>query len=434
MRRYVIGSVVLATAAAAGAAAYTAYATDREYSRLITAGDAAVQDDRPFQALEAYSSAIALRPDAMLAHLKRGMAYRARGELSLALNDLRRAAAIDPTATRPAELVGDTQLALDRYQQAAARYETYLSLDDRSARVWYKLGLARYRAGRAAAAIDPLHKAIALDRGLAEAHYLLGLCLRDQRQLAAARSALETAARLAPGLTGPREALADLHRATGEPARGIDQLEALAALDPGRPGRLVALGLAHARSRRFDAAVLILSRAVERFPDDPQVYAALGGVWLDAAGVRDDGVALKKAIEALSTAASHSDVASTALVDLGRAQLMAGNPAASERTLRRAVDRLPVDPEAFRLLSSLARRAGRVQEARDLLIQYAVLVGDREPLVPLATQIAGDSLTLGDAALALRWIDRAADDVGTTPALIALRRRAEAMQAIAAPR
>ena len=258
MRRYAIGSVVLAIAATAGAAVYTAYASDREYVRLIAAGDQAVNADQPFQALEAYSGAIAIRPEAMLAHLKRGMVYRSRGELVEALKDLRRAADLDPTATRPAELLGDTQMALQRYEQATTRYQSYLTIDDRSARVWYKLGLAQYRAGQPSRSIASLDRALALEGGLAEVHLLKGLCLRDEGRLAAARLSLEAATRLAPGLVAPREALAEVYQSLGEQPRAIDQLEALAALDPTNHQRLVALGLAHGRARRFEAAVLAL--------------------------------------------------------------------------------------------------------------------------------------------------------------------------------
>jgi Flp pilus assembly protein TadD len=170
--------------------------------------------------------------------------------------------------------------------------------------------------------------------------------------------------------------------------------------------------------------VLILSRAVERFPDEPKVYAALGGVWLDAAEARDDVVALRKAIEALSTAAGHSNATSAALTDLGRALLMRGDPTAAERSLRQAIDRLPVEPEAFLHLAVASRRAGKIQEARDSLVKYVTLVGDDVVLAPLAAQIASDSLRIGDPHLALRWIDRAVDDAGETPALASLRRRA----------
>ena len=226
-------------------------------------------------------------------------------------------------------------------------------------------------------------------------------------------------------MTAPREALAGLFTSMGESARAIDQLEALAALDPNEPNRQVALGLAHAHARRYEAAVLTLSRAVERFPDETTVYAALGRVWLDAAETRDDSVALKKAVQALSTAASHSDVASESLTDLGRALLLAGDPVGAERVLRQAITRLPIRADAYRHLAGIEARDGRVQEARDALIRYATLVGDTEPLAGVATQIASYSIRLGDPALALRWIDRAVDEAGTTPALALLRQRAE---------
>jgi tetratricopeptide (TPR) repeat protein len=430
VRRYVIGSVVLALAAAAGAVVYILYATDHEYVRLIAAGDQAVNADEPFQALEAYSGAIAVRPEAMLAHLKRGMVYRSRGELVEALRDLRRAAELDPMATRPAELLGDTQMSLQRYEQAAFRYRDYLDIDDRSARVWYKLALAQYRAGHRARAIASLERALALEEGLAEVHLLMGLCLRDAGNLSAARLALEAATRQAPGLVASREALADLYHLLGEQPRAIDQLEALAALDPNHPQRLVSLGLAYARSRRFEAAILTLSRAVERFPDKAHVYAALGAVWLEAAMVRNDGEALNKAVEALSTAAGHSDVTSEALTDLARALLLAGDPFEAERVLRQAIERLPVHPDAYLQLAGLARRSNRTQEARDALVRYATLMGDAESVAAVATQIAAHSIALGDATTALRWIERA-DDGGITPELTSLRERAERIRAAA---
>jgi protein O-GlcNAc transferase len=421
-----VAALVLLVAAVAGAAAYNAYATDREYGRLIALGDHAVAEDQPFRALEAYSGAIALRPESMLAHLKRGVVYRQRGELDAALADLWRAAQLDATATRALESLGDAYMTLGRFDRAAARFQAHVALDDRSARVWYKLGLAWYRDNRAAEAIEPLHRAVALDKSMAEAHALLGLCHRDLGDHTRARSALETATQLAPGLIAPREALAALHLAAGESARAIDQLEALAALDPTQPERLVALGLAHARLRRHDAAVLTLTRAVERFPESPHVWAALGHVWLDAAELRGEGGALKKAFEALSTAASHPDVTSEALTDLGRASLLAGDPAGAEHWLRLALARLPIHADAFLHLGTLAARGGRPQEARDAWVRYATLLDESASLAPVAAQIASLSLRLGDPHVALRWIDRAVDEIGATPALATLRRRAEA--------
>ena len=423
VRRYALLAVVLGLAAVAGASIYLSYATERDYAQLIATGDQAAATDQAFQALESYSGAVALRPESMLAYLKRGRTYKARGELDAAARDLRRAAELDPTATLPLELLGDTYLASDRPDRAAERFQTYLTLDDRSPAVWYKLGLALYRSNQIARAIPALERAVALDTALAEGFLVLGLCLRDDGQAAKARMALERATRLAPALPAPREALADIYADLGEHSRAIDQLEALAALDPTTPARFVALGRAHARARRHEAAVLALSRAVERFPDDPSVYGALGRVWLDVAEIRQDPISLRKALEALTTAATHSDVTSTTLTDLGRAWSNAGDAGAAERAFRDATSRRPVEADAY---LRLARIVGpnRTHEARDALIRYATLVGDTKPLASVATDIAAYSVRIGEPQSALKWIDRAVEESGETPVLARIRSQA----------
>jgi Tfp pilus assembly protein PilF len=134
-------------------------------------------------------------------------------------------------------------------------------------------------------------------------------------------------------------------------------------------------------------------------------------------------VALRKAVQALSTAASHSDAASETLTDLGRACLLSGDPGAAERALRQALARLPVAPNAYLHLATITARDGRVQEARDSLLRYAALVGDHKPLAGIATRIAQYSVQLGQPELAMKWIDRAIDEAGPTPALLALKGR-----------
>lgn len=424
MRRLVLALLVLGAAATVGASVYTAYATDRDYTRFISAGDEALAADQATHALEAYSGAIISRPDSMLAHLKRGITYRRRGDLEAALRDLRKASALDPTATLPLELAGDTSLELGRANRAVERYETYVSLDDRSAAVWYKLGLARYRAGRQSAALDALTRALALDKGMAEALTLRGLCLRDAGNRDEAIRSLQSAATLAPGATGPREALAEIFADAGQHARAVDQLEALAALDPARPERSVALGLAYAQARRHEAAVLTLTRAVERFPSAPAVYAALGHVWLQAYETTGDRTQLDKALEALGVATSHADADGRALADLGRARLAAGDTAAAERAFLLAVARQPVPPDAYLALATIAERKGQARDARDQLVRYVTLASDGEPSSAVATRIARLSLAAGQADIALRWIDRAIEDGGATPALANLRARA----------
>ena len=418
MRRTVVAVIVVAIAGVAGALAFGALANEREFDRYIAEGDAAILTERPFQAIEAYSGAIALKPDSMLAHYKRGAVYQSQNELEAALRDFRSAADIDPSSLRALEALGDVNVALGRHERAVERYQAFTSLDDRNARVLYKLGLARYRAGQPKQAMPVLQQAIGIDPAIGEAHYVMGLVQRDLNQLAAARKSLEEAARRSPASqTAAREALADVYLLDGDHGRAINQLEALAALEPTRADRVVAVGLAQARAGRDDSALTTLSRAVEKFPDAPQVYAAIGHVWLAEAQRRGDRVALNRAVEALQQAASRADTASDTYAELGRAWLLAGDRQSAERALRQAVSKLPVPPEAYLLLAEVTSRDGRIQDARDALLRYATLIGDEKPLATVATRIADYSVRLGEPALAVRWFDRAIDEAGPSASL-----------------
>jgi tetratricopeptide (TPR) repeat protein len=419
MRRTLLIVGLVGAAGVALALGYSTYATEREFDRLLAEGDAAVQADRLFQGLEAYSGAIALNPEAMAPYLKRGSVYRAQGEVEAALRDLRQAAALDPTATRPLEWLGDLSLEMGRFDRAVEYYQRYLALDDRNAGILYRLGVARYRRGTVAEAVSALDRALAIDAGLADAVFLRGLCERDLGRLDQARTTLEAVVRRAPAEAGPREALAEVYGALGDERRTIDQLEALAALEPTRPERAVAAALAQWAAGREDQAILALGRALERFPESPLVFAALGKVWLEQAQARGDRVALIKAVEALTQASTHPSNTSEALTDLGRAWRMAGDPTAAERALRQAVTRLPAPPEAFLELASVTESQGRVQEARNALLQYAALVADRESIASVGVRIAALSMRIGEPNLAVRWLERVLDESGPTPALLA---------------
>jgi tetratricopeptide (TPR) repeat protein len=366
--------VLLASAALSGSfVAWNEVRQEREFRRLIALGDAALAEDRTFVAVEAFSGAVVLKPDSMLAWLKRGDTYRRRGELPAALRDLSQAAALDPAATRPLELLGDVNLAMQRHPRAAEYYGRFVALDDRSPRVLYKLALARYRDGRAAAALEPLRQALKFDAGSSEAHYLLALCLREREGDAAAATPLRRAVELNPAFAAARAELADVYAALGRTRARIEQLEALAAIEAARPEGLVAVGLAYARLGRTDAAVLTLGRAAERFPDAPAVYAALGEVWLDSAVERGDRSALRKALEALQPFAAREDAGGETLSLYGRALFLAGDSEGARSALARAAAKLPVDPSAFLYLAAAARRLRRAGEAADALAAYAAL-------------------------------------------------------------
>jgi tetratricopeptide (TPR) repeat protein len=417
--------VLLLVLAGAGVFGVAAYHRDREYRELLDEGDAALAAGDTFQAIEAFSGAVALKGDSMVGYLKRGDTYRRRRELDAAHRDLRRATELDPLAPRAFELLGDVLYEMSRFDRAAERYERSVALDDRSPRVLYKLALARYRRGNLVGAQRALGQSVAIDDRFAEAYYLLGLCARDLQAPRQALAALEKAVLLDPALLQAREELANLYGRLGRSGDRITQLEALRALDS-TPSREIALGLAYARAGRTESAVSALGYAAERYPEHTYTFVALGRVWLDVAQARGDRVALRKALGALEGAVG-TDQSSEALTLFGRALLLAGDVAAAERMLIEATERRPVEPEAFFILADIAERRGKPYAARAALVAYQALEGDDPDVrrrVSLASRIATHSTRLDDHVAAVAWLQRAIDASG--PDLSLLVRLADA--------
>src|SRR5580765_4404260 len=347
MKRVLLLMALLAITAVGAAVAYQSAAREREYRDLMAQGDSAVASGDALAGIEDYSGAIVLRPDSMLAHLRRGETYRQRGDLDNAARDFREASSLDSSATRPLEGLGDTLYKQQRYKAAIAAYQARLRLDDRSGAIRYRIGLTHYRDHNLDAALTVLRAATRQDPQLADAHYLAGVCLSEKGDTTAALVELQKAVQHLPGSVPAREELADLLASLNRNAEAIEQLDVLAALDS-RLERRVAVGLAHAKAGHLDLAVLTLGSAIERAPDQPVLYGALGRVWLDIAETRQDRPdAIGKALEALARSASSPTATSDVKTLYGRALADDHQLDAAEQVLQQATERFPVDPTAF---------------------------------------------------------------------------------------
>jgi Flp pilus assembly protein TadD len=373
VRRLVVLITIVAALVAATVEAWSDVRQARAFRRLIAEGDAALGRGETPAAIEAFSGAVALRPQSMLPYLKRGDTYRRQGQFDSADRDLTQAQTLDSTAPQPLELAGDVRMARGDAAGAVAPYRAYLTLDDRAPRLQYKLGLALYRSGDAAAAADAARRALALDPNLAEAHQLLGIAALAQGRTDEATAALTRALTLQPASDATRSTLVDLYAMQGRTRDEAAQREALAALDMSRPDGLVSLALAQARHGRSDAAVATLARAAERFPGSPVVANATGRVWLDLAETTGDPQAIQQALAVLAPAAARENASSETLALHGRALLLNGDLKPAQASLLRATTRFPIERDAFLQLSAAEARLGHRDAARVALARHAAL-------------------------------------------------------------
>ncbi len=403
-----VAGLVLLLALIGGSYAYWLAARESRYQSLIDEGDAALGRADTFAAIETFTVAISIKPDSMAAHLKRGEAYRRRKEYDAALRDLGRAAALDPLAPYPREILGDVNTALGRFSGAADQYRACLSIDDRSPRVQYKLGLAYLQLGQAGSAVRTLRQAIALDGRFAEAYYLLGVALQELRRPTEALGALLRSIDHNPALIPAREELAALYGRLERIDQQNRQLEALAALDP-QPRREAALAISLARDGQLERGVLRLRNSARHGGGDADTDLAVGRVWLEHLALRGKGrPEVRQAIAALASATA-SNPTSEALTLYGRALMEADRITKAYGILVQATTRSPADPTAFYYLAEVAERRGRMKVAHRALIQYALLEGldSRRLDAEVLARIAGAWLAEGNVSAAREAVERA---------------------------
>lgn len=420
-------AVVLAVAAAVAAAAVLVNRFDRErqYRQLLAVGARALGAGDSYPAIEAFSGALALRPDSMVAYYRRGEAYRSKRHYAEAISDWKQAHRLAPNAPRPLVALGELYDTLDRPALAAEQYAAAARLlKDEDPSVLYSLALARYRSGSPAEAVDPLLRAVSRNDAVASAHYLLGLVYRDIQEPVKAIASLERAILAAPTLAPAREELADLYRSLGRHGDEIGQLQALSRLDP-QVDRLIATALAQSRQQQFALALASLDDLAGRAPHDSRVDLARGRVQLARAEATGDKAAASRARDALEMALGGTARRSEGLALLGRALYLSGEFAQAERILREAAVTSPADRQAFAYLADAAERLSHPLVARDALLNLDALEGNTTApadRLTRARRIGRLSLHAGDADTAVRYLQRvvdAGDADGTTLAWLA---------------
>ena len=418
-------AAALLTCVVLGAIAVQGLYTERQYRRLLGEGDKALAAGKAYAAVEAFSGALAFKPDSMVAFLRRGQAYREQRRFDEATRDWRQASKLAPEAPQPLIALGDHFDAIGEYAEAAEWYgqaASRLKAEDPS--LLYRLALARFKAGDSAAALEPLKTVTERNDASPERRYLLGLVQRDLGDLPGAIASLESALAIAPDFTAARDELADAYRAADRSLDEMVQLQALSSRST-QVDRRVAIGAAQMRQGQFDAALGTLSAARRAAPNDSGVLLAIGRVHLARAERNPEGdeESVARALEVIRSALGGTSPRSEGYALFGRALFLSGSYAEAERILREAVETSPVNVDAFLYLADVAERMSHDLEARDALVNYDALKGDTSTSDVRAARAAriGDlSLRAGDPAVAAEYLTRAVAGGHTTPLTLGL--------------
>jgi tetratricopeptide (TPR) repeat protein len=349
---------------------------DYRYHELVRTGDTLLSEGLAVEASRSYATAIELKPDEPLAYVKRADAEKRQGNLTRALEDVEAAGRLSDDPLLVSSRLADLLYESGRFDEAARHYERVVALEPDSTQARYRLGLTHFRAGRAAGAIEALNGAAASRPDFWEAYYLRGAVFLSIGGSAEAESDFRTALGLAPDATLPREALIELYLDRAEPANALPLIDEQIRARPEDARPYLHLAAAHRLAGRTALAIEAVGRALEKNPDLPEAYLALGELWLDEAATRGDAIAAEKAVEALSNVVKMEPSNGEAALALGRAYLALGDQERGFLELKRASQATPVPADALRLLGDLYRARKNPAEAVTAYHVYLKLNGD----------------------------------------------------------
>jgi len=352
---------------------------------LLEQAFATLNAGRYSEATEAYSRILAGWEGIASAHLGRGRARIALGDLEGGLADLTRAVELEPGAPTSAEEVADVLYVRGRYQEAAEYYQRAVDAGSQDPDARYRLASSLVQVNRSDEALDHLQVAIAADPSNGEAHLLAGTLLNAKGRHAEAERELRAAR---PHINAGGDYFAELGYALLQQDK-LDEAKAVAGeflrFDSGDARSHALLGEVFLHQKEYEPARVELIRALQINAREPRAQIALGRTWLGIGKGQGDGRDLAKARQILETAQG---------VPEGERLMVLGQVALAEGKVREAVtlleQSLGIGASESPTRLALAEAKSRAQDYSGAAaeLERARLLSSSDPAIPLSLAVA----------------------------------------------
>jgi arylsulfatase A-like enzyme/Flp pilus assembly protein TadD len=227
-----------------------------------------------------YRHVIERRPDMALAYRHLAFLLARRGDLSGAIELLRRAVQAGVTDPRVWTLLGEYLADSGRTTQAIEILEASSRAPDADADTLNTLGIAYAQAGRRDAARRAFERVLTINPGSSVPFENLGMLALEQRDLPTARARFEHAVAVDPRSSRAHSGLGVVLQRSGERERAIDEWKTAVQLDAANLDALYNVGTALAASQQPSEARPFLERFLRiappsREPDRREVQRLL---------------------------------------------------------------------------------------------------------------------------------------------------------------
>src|SRR5258708_2043219 len=303
----------------------------------------------------------------------------------------------DPNNLVAALILGEIAAYQGNWEKARGLYEYVLKRKPRNASALKDLGTALVGLGKDQEALSPLHEALDIDPSLSDVHFQLGRALRNLGRSEESLHEMELyksirdRAHIAQTLVSPDKASQNEHwrecemllKDTGESA-AIAYVNSVAAETHMQLNAYYMVGMLYSAQQRNEDAIRVLNKAAQVSPNDADIVAFLGRVYLREGNYEQSEADLKRALEM-------SPLNQIALVGMGELQYERGRWAEAARYFDESRTQ---EVSALLLMCNAYVRAGNRDKAREAAeLVRAFAHGDTQSLEELnSTGCTDDAL------------------------------------------
>src|ERR1044072_5480872 len=304
-------------------------------------------------------------------YLRLGRIYSAEEKYQLAADALQAATSITPNSTDGLVDLSIAYFHTAEFSKAVEPLQRAIAADGQNSAAHHMLGKTYFMMGDFDKAAAELQTALKLSPGDYDAEYTLGLAHLKKHDVAAAKQLYDGMAQRLGNRPAVRVLIGRAYRETGFLPESIDQFKQAIALDPkfprvhyylgltylykdgaarindameefkvelaANPDEYFAnfyLGILYIMDRKWDEAIALLEKAVQKQPNNPDPYFHLGQAY-QGAGKHQQAIEVLQKTIALNPSLDHNDYqVTTAHYRLGQSLLKVGRTAAGEKELQ----------------------------------------------------------------------------------------------------
>ena len=229
------------------------------------------------EAIEAYTSVLAIQPDFADTHNNMGVALKEQGRIDEAIESYNKALSIQPDFSEAYNNMGNALNKLGKHGEAIEVFNKALSIKPNNAESYNNLGNALQKEGKLDKAIEAYKKALSIQPDYAESYNNMGVALQKQGKLDEAIKAYIKALSIQPKYAEANKNMGIALNEQGKLDEAIEAYYSALKIKPDYSEVYNNLGITLNKQGKLDEAIDAYKKALAIKPDYTEVYWNLYG-------------------------------------------------------------------------------------------------------------------------------------------------------------